>query len=263
MESDGLRVMSDGLRIIGDELQATSQESLGTSKSTRAATRIVLLGPPASGKGTQAELIEKKYRLPATSTGAILRQEAHAGTERGIQAHDIISKGGLAPDPLILEVVGEWLDRSEGAFIFDGFPRTLHQAEAFDRLLEQRGWPLELVFYLEASFDTICERMSQRLTCRDCGKVVSKSKLHSIDTIKEGDRASVTEGDHLICPNCGGLLEKRLDDRHDVLERRMKEFEEKTLPVADFYRQKGILTTIDSNKEVDQVFQTISEVIEK
>ena len=100
--------------------------------------RIVLLGPPASGKGTQAELIQKRFGIPATSTGAILRREAKGGTPVGVAANKIINRGGLAPDGLILQLVAEWLERIGGSFLFDGFPRTVAQAEQFELLLDNR-----------------------------------------------------------------------------------------------------------------------------
>jgi adenylate kinase len=224
--------------------------------------RIVLLGPPASGKGTQAELIEKKFRLPGTSTGAILRHAARTGNRRGLVVHDIISKGGFAPDDLVLEVVDEWLERSEGAFLFDGFPRTLRQAEEFDRILEKRQWPLELVIYLKVSLKTIYERTSRRLTCRDCGKIVSKKEPAYQGARNDGTQNGPVNSDNLHCPNCGGLLERRPDDDHDVIDRRMKEFEAKTFPIIEFYQNRGLLIAIDSEEGVEKVFQTISEAIE-
>ena len=160
--------------------------------------RIVLLGPPASGKGTQAELIQKRFGIPATSTGAILRGEAKGGTPVGVAANKIINKGGLAPDGLILQLVAEWLDRIGGSFLFDGFPRTVAQAEQFELLLDNQPTGVELVIFLEISGETIRARMLRRLICSNCGKVISIGR-HVVDG---GDP----------CPNCGGKLEAREDD---------------------------------------------------
>jgi adenylate kinase len=133
----------------------------------------VLLGSPASGKGTQSELIQRKFQIPATSTGAILRREAKLNTSVGREADRIISKGALAPDDLVLGLVGQWLDQHREAFLFDGFPRTLPQAVEFEKMLHARQTPLDLAIFLEASEPTIAFRMARRLTCSNCGKVVS------------------------------------------------------------------------------------------
>jgi adenylate kinase len=211
--------------------------------------RIVLLGPPASGKGTQAELIQQHFGIPATSTGAILRAEAKTGTKLGLEAHRIISKGGLAPDDLVLQLVAAWLDAGRDAFLFDGFPRTVPQAEYFDRLLEKRGTPLELAIFLEVSEATIRQRMLGRLTCSACGKVVSIG------------RHIRSEFDP--CPNCGGRLERRADDNHEALNRRLEEYRQKSAPVADFYARARILSTVDADREVNRVFADISALITK
>ena len=122
----------------------------------------MLLGPPASGKGTQSELIQRKFEIPATSTGAILRREAKMNTAIGCQADHIISKGALAPDDLVLGLVGQWLDQNGKAFLFDGFPRTLPQSAAFERMLAARQTPLDIALFLEASEPTIAFRMARR-----------------------------------------------------------------------------------------------------
>jgi adenylate kinase len=209
--------------------------------------RIVLLGPPASGKGTQAELIQKKFGLPATSTGAILRGEAKLGTELGLVSQKIISQGGLAPDELIMSVVAAWLDRTNSAFLFDGFPRTLVQAERFEELLAKRGSPLELAIFLDATEETIRTRMKRRLTCSNCGKVISLGRhvQHAVDP----------------CPNCGGKLEARADDTDNVLAHRMNEYREKSFPVTDFYGRRGILARVDADREVAVVFDDLSCLI--
>jgi adenylate kinase len=209
--------------------------------------RIVLLGPPASGKGTQAELIQKNFGLPATSTGAILRREAKLGTQLGLTSHKIISQGELAPDELIMSVVAGWLDRTNGSFLFDGFPRTLVQAEQFEALLAERATPLELVILLDASDETIRARMARRLTCSNCGKVISLGRhvVHTDDP----------------CPNCGGRLEARADDTDSVFTHRMKEYRDKSLPVTDFYERRGILARVDADREVLVVFGELSRLI--
>ena len=209
----------------------------------------MLLGPPASGKGTQSELIQRKFQIPATSTGAILRREAKLDTLVGREADRIISKGALAPDELVLGLVGQWLDQHREAFLFDGFPRTLPQAIAFEQMLQARGTPLDLAIFLEASEATIAFRMAHRLTCSQCGKVVSIGR--HVQSASER------------CPNCGGKLEVRSDDNHAALALRLEEFQKKSLPLIDFYSERGLLAKVDANQEADRVFEQISRVIQE
>jgi adenylate kinase len=207
--------------------------------------RLVLLGPPASGKGTQAELIQNRFNIPATSTGAILRKEAKERTPIGLEAEQIISKGGLAPDSLVMQLVEVWLETHLDAFLFDGFPRTLKQAEAFDRTLKQRQAPLDLAIALAVSVDTIKTRMSLRLVCPNCGKVVSMGRH--------------VQSPHDPCPNCGGPLEKRSDDNHEALERRLEAYWQKTVPVFKHYGD--LLVEIDGGREAEAVFADIAGLI--
>ena len=209
----------------------------------------MLLGPPASGKGTQSELIQRKFQIPVTSTGAILRREAKLDTLVGREAGRIISKGALAPDDLVLALVGQWLDQHREAFLFDGFPRTLPQAVEFEKILQARQTPLDLAIFLEASESTIAFRMAHRLTCSNCGKVVSIGR--HVQSASEP------------CPNCGGKLEVRSDDNHAALALRLEEFRKKSLPLIDFYSVRNLLVTVDANQEADRVFEQISRVIQE
>ena len=209
----------------------------------------MLLGPPASGKGTQSELIQRKFQIPVTSTGAILRREAKLDTLVGREAGRIISKGALAPDDLVLALVGQWLDQHREAFLFDGFPRTLPQAVEFEKILQARQTPLDLAIFLEASESTIAFRMAHRLTCSNCGKVVSIGR--HVQSASEP------------CPNCGGKLEVRSDDNHAALALRLEEFRKKSLPLIDFYSRRNLLVKVDANQEADRVFEQISCVIQE
>jgi adenylate kinase len=209
--------------------------------------RIVLLGPPASGKGTQAELIQKRFGIPTTSTGAILRAEAKRGTQVGSEIAKIISKGGLAPDATVLHLVAGWLDKNDGSFLFDGFPRTVAQAERFEVLLCKRQLAVEVAVLLEVPDPVIQARMLRRLTCSNCGKVISMGR-HVRDANDP-------------CPNCGGKLEARADDNLSALARRMEEYREKTVPVADFYRRRDILARVAASRTAEAVFKDVSELI--
>jgi adenylate kinase len=201
--------------------------------------RLVLLGPPASGKGTQASLLSATFGIPAASTGAILREENARESEIGAEANRWTLAGELFPDELALRVVWKWLD-DRRRFILDGFPRTLGQARAFDDGLGERNLPLDVVYFLRLSDELIRERMTSRLTCSQCASVFNE-KFHdvTIDT---------------RCPRCGGELARRDDDTNDALERRLAQFREHTLPVAHHYREKGLLKEVDAGDGRDIVF---------
>jgi adenylate kinase len=208
--------------------------------------RLVLLGPPASGKGTQAELIQNRFGIPTTSTGAILRKQAKERTSLGLEAEKIISKGGLAPDSLVMQVVEEWLENHPDAFLFDGFPRTVEQAKAFDAILQERQRPLDLAIALAVSVETIRTRMALRLVCAHCSKVVSMGRH--------------VQSSRDPCPNCGGPLEKRSDDNHEALERRLEAYWEKTVPVYKYYG--SLLVEIEAGRDVEAVFADIGGLIQ-
>jgi adenylate kinase len=208
--------------------------------------RLVLLGPPASGKGTQAELIQSRFGIPTTSTGAILRKQAKERTSLGLEAEKIISKGGLAPDSLVMQVVEEWLENHPDAFLFDGFPRTVEQAKAFDAILQERQRPLDLAIALAVSLETVRTRMALRLVCARCSKVVSMGRH--------------VRSSRDPCPNCGGPLEKRSDDNHEALERRLEAYWEKTVPVYKYYG--SLLVEIEAGRDVEAVFADIGGLIQ-
>ena len=209
--------------------------------------RIILLGPPASGKGTQAEMLAAKYDLPAASTGALLRKERARGTALGKEADSWTSRGMFFPDEIAMEVVRQWLARSgANGFLLDGFPRTIGQARAFDA--EPAGG-IDAVFHLTLSDDAIRERVASRITCTHCGASLS-AKLHR-----------VCEGD--ACPACGKPLVRRRDDTAEALEERLEQHRLLTEPVVDFYRRSGRLTEIDAVAGREIVFQKLCESIEE
>jgi len=206
--------------------------------------RIVLIGPPATGKGTQAALLSATFGLPATSTGAMLRAEKNRGSAMGLEAEKWTSQGRLFPDELALRVVWQWIDK-RSRFLLDGFPRTLGQAQSFDSGLEERGLPLDVVYLLDLPEDVIRQRMCSRLTCTSCGAVYNES-FHKIS-------------EESPCPACGSLLARRADDTHEALDQRMAEYREQTLPVAGHYRNKGLLKQIDASPGRDAVFNALYE----
>ena len=210
-------------------------------------TRIVLLGPPASGKGTQAEKIAAVFGIPTASTGAMLREEKAAETPLGLAADELTSKGQLLPDEIVIGMVKSWLKKNNGKFLFDGFPRTTGQACALDDLLCKAEKPLHVAISLDTSFETIAHRVTHRMVCSQCGASFSVG-MH----VRSEDDA---------CPNCGGALKRRMDDDLEVLQMRMREYREKSEPLIEYYAARNLLRKIDANGTPDEVFAKISEVL--
>jgi len=207
-------------------------------------SRIVLLGPPASGKGTQAALLSATFGIPATSTGAMLRDEKARGSAIGLEADRWTSQGRLFPDELALRVVWNWIDGRD-RFILDGFPRTVSQAESFDQGLAERRLALDVVYLLTLPEELVRERMTTRLTCPECGSVFNE-KFHNM-----------TAG--ASCPKCGAALGRRNDDTPGALDERLAQYREQTLPVAGHYRSQGLLQEVDVTPGRDEVFQHLYE----
>jgi adenylate kinase len=210
--------------------------------------RIVLLGPPASGKGTQAEMITAKYGIPSASPGAMFREEMAAGTELGRDADRLTRHGKLVPDEMVCKVVAGWLAAHNGEFVFDGFPRSLGQADALESMLGKRGTPLDAAIFLEADFETISSRVMSRVVCTNCRTNLSLG-LHVADA-------------ETACPRCGGKTVRRSDDNIETLQLRMREYGEKTKPLVDHYRERGFLHVVDSTLTPDLVFASISSILE-
>jgi len=212
--------------------------------------RLVLLGAPGSGKGTQAEMITRHFGIPVTSPGAILRREKDLGTPLGLAAAEISQQGGLVSDKIIVGLIEDWL-RLHGShgFVFDGFPRTTPQAERLQTILTEHRTPLDLAVWLEVSEETIGDRIASRLQCQACGFTTSVT--------------SATFAERPICPYCEGSLVRRTDDDAAVLQKRLAEFNAKTQPLAEFYEKKDVLRRIDGNRDRDEVFADISRLIEQ
>jgi adenylate kinase len=209
----------------------------------------VLLGAPGSGKGTQAEMITRHFGIPVTSPGAILRREKDLGTPLGIETAEITQRGDLVSDKIIIELIEDWLRLHGGhGFVFDGFPRTLPQAESLTSILTRLRTALDLVIWLEVTEATVRDRISGRLQCRSCGFTTS------VNSAKFAERS--------VCPYCDGPLVRRNDDDLSVLQTRLREFATKTQPLGDFYGKMSILRRIDGNRDRETVFADISRAIE-
>ena len=213
-------------------------------------SRIVLLGAPGSGKGTQAELITRHFAISVTSPGAILRRERDLGTPLGLEADEVSKEGGLVPDDVIVRLIEDWLNlHGKEGFVFDGFPRTVTQAERLNEILQKQGGLLDLAIWLEVSEETVRDRIASRLQCRRCGFTTSVT--------------SAGFADRPICPYCDGPLIRRDDDDASVLQTRLTEYKTKTEPLLSFYEKDDALHRIDGNRDRDAVFADISALIEE
>lgn len=195
-------------------------------------------------------MITRHFGVPVTSPGAILRREKDLGTDLGMETAEITQHGGLVPDKIIVGLIEDWLRLHGGhGFVFDGFPRTVPQAESLQSILARHRTPLDLAIWLEVTEETVRDRISSRLQCRSCGFTTSVT--------------SATFAERPVCPYCDGPLVRRNDDDVDVLQKRLAEFNAKTQPLADFYEKAGTLRSIDGNRERDAVFGDLSRLIEQ
>ena len=211
--------------------------------------RLLLLGPPGAGKGTQAERIAAKYHVPHLSTGDMLREAVAADSAVGRQAKAIMDAGRLVPDDVMIRLVAERIAQPDCArgFVLDGFPRTLAQAEALDKLLEERGLELDLVLEIAVDDDALVERISGRFACARCG-----TGYH--DRFK---RLQVPG----VCDACGSReFVRREDDNAETVRARLEAYHAQTAPLLPYYRDQGLLSVVDGMAEIDQV---TAEVFEK
>ena len=199
--------------------------------------KIVLLGPPGAGKGTQAKLLAVKNGLVHLSTGDILRDEVSRDTELGKLARGYMNRGDLVPDELIIDMIKGRLDESAG-FILDGFPRTVGQAEALQKIVA-----LDVAINIALARDEVIRRLSSRRVCRECGKIYNL--LYNPPKV---------EG---ICDACGGELFQRDDDKREVIENRYDVYMDATAPLIDFYRDRGLLQDVDGSQPTDKVSEEI------
>lgn len=212
--------------------------------------RLVLLGPPGAGKGTQAKRVQETFGIPQISTGDILREARKLGTELGRRAAAYIDRGELVPDEVILGLVSERLSRPDcvEGFVLDGFPRTLAQAEGLEEILREMGKPLDRAISLSVPDEVVVDRLSARRVCERCGREYNL-------------RTRPPERDE-ICDLCGGRLVRRSDDRPETIRERLRVYREKTEPLRAFYLERGIWTELDGVGEVEEVFGRIRKALE-
>ncbi len=211
---------------------------------------LILLGAPGAGKGTQAKFIVEKYGIPQISTGDMLREAVAKGTELGKKAKEFMNRGKLVPDDIVIGIVKERLRQKdcERGFILDGFPRTIAQAEALDRIMTEMGKKIDAVINISVPEEEIVRRIVNRRICRKCGAI-----YHLIyDPPKKPG----------ICDKCGGELYQRDDDREEVVRQRFAVYRKSTQPLIDYYRKKGILYEVDGTKDIESVKSDILSILE-
>ncbi len=205
---------------------------------------IIFLGPPGIGKGTHAEIVAKTYGIPRIATGEILREEIKKGTKLGNEVKAYMEAGELVPDELVIDIIKKRISQKdcEKGFVLDGFPRTEMQAEELDRITN-----IDLVLNLVAPHEVIIERITGRLTCRKCGAIYH---IKNIPPKREG-----------VCDRCGGELYRREDQSEKAVEKRLEIYEERTKPLIEYYRKKGILVEVNVEGEKDEVAERIDKAI--
>ncbi len=207
--------------------------------------RLVFLGPPGAGKGTQVRILSKMLNVPSMSTGDVLRAEVASGSELGRLAKSYMDRGELVPDEIVIKMVEKWLRESNarGGFILDGFPRNMRQARELDEILRREGMELTAAIYLDVPEDEIVRRLSGRLSCKICGVVYHVQ----FNPPKED----------LRCDACGGELYQREDDKEEVVRQRFRVYVESTRPVLDYYRSSGKLLVVNGLGAIEEVNKRI------
>ena len=212
--------------------------------------KIIMLGAPGAGKGTQAKKIAAKYEIPHISTGDIFRANIKNGTELGKKAKTYMDQGLLVPDELVVDLVVDRVNQDDctKGYGLDGFPRTIPQAEALDAALEKMGQKIDYAIDVDVPDENIINRMSGRRACVDCG-----ATYHIVYEQKKKEN---------ICDNCGGGLILRDDDKPETVKKRLDVYHEQTQPLIDYYTKAGALRTVDGTIDIDEVFAAIVKILE-
>jgi adenylate kinase len=206
---------------------------------------LIFLGPPGAGKGTQAKRIKENFGFEHISTGELLRNEIRSGTPLGKEISNIIKNGELVSDEVIVEIVRKYLTLEiiKKGFVFDGFPRTVGQAEKFDLIVKQLNFNIDVVLYVEIDENTAIDRISNRRTCSKCGAIYHlKYNPPKIDG---------------VCDKCGGSLYQRDDDKESTVRNRFEIYMTQTFPLVEYYRKRELLVNIDGTKTPDGIFNDI------
>lgn len=207
------------------------------------------MGPPGSGKGTRAKIIGKMYDLPVITTGDMLREAVSEGTELGKQAEGYMKKGELVRDDIVIGIVEKRMGKSDldRGFILDGFPRSVRQAEALDRILNKLETMIDTVLYIEAKPETILERLSLRRSCSNCGAI-----YHLMYKPPENEGA---------CNECGGELFHRDDDREEIILHRFEVYEKQTYPILERYENRGKVQRMDGEINIEEISDEVERIL--
>ena len=211
--------------------------------------KIIMLGAPGAGKGTQAKKIDAKFSIPHISTGDIFRANIKNGTELGKKAKTYMDQGLLVPDELVVDLVVDRVNQEDcrDGYVLDGFPRTIPQAEALDKALAELGQKVDYAIDVDVPDENIIRRMGGRRACVTCGATYH---LEYAPTEKDG-----------ICDTCGGGLILRDDDKPETVKKRLSVYHEQTQPLIDYYTNAGILKTVDGTADIEDVFRAIVEIL--
>ncbi|NMB76805.1 MAG: adenylate kinase [Myxococcales bacterium] len=211
--------------------------------------KLIMLGPPGAGKGTQAQMLVERLRIPQVSTGDLLRAAVREGTELGRQAKSFMDQGRLVPDEVVIGMIRERLARPDcqGGFVLDGFPRAVAQAQALDRMLAETGRRLDAVLSIEVPEGELLRRLTGRLSCPACGAMFHKD---SKPPRKSG-----------LCDNCGSRLITRDDDREETIRKRLSVYAEQTEPLKPYYRNQGLLKPISGSGTPVEIGRAIREAL--
>ena len=214
---------------------------------------IMFIAPPAAGKGTQAEFVVEKYKIPHISTGNILRDIAKEDSELGHYVYETLASGNLVKDEITYQLIEERLkkDDCKNGYIIDGFPRNLEQAIEYDKILNNLGYDVGNVILIDVDEKTLEKRITGRRTCENCKAIFNIN-------VKE-----MTPAIDSVCDICGSKLYQRSDDNLEAFKNRYKMYNEKTKPIIEYYEKKGVLKKIDVNNTPEEVFKMVDEIISK
>jgi adenylate kinase len=223
----------------------------GSPAATALKRAVIFLGPPGAGKGTQAKRIARRFGVPHLSTGDMFRDHVSRGSELGRKAKPIMERGELVPDDIVLGMVEERVARPDCAngFVFDGFPRTLPQAEALDGILERRRFGRPVVVHFVVDCDSLLRRLTGRRTCKVGGEIYNVY-----------DHPPKVEG---RCDHDGGELVQRADDRPEVIRERLNAYERQTKPLVEYYKQLGVLEEVNGSEDVEAVTRGVLDILER
>ena len=212
---------------------------------------IMFIAPPAAGKGTQAELVVEKYKIPHISTGDILREISKEDSEIGNYVKETLASGKLVKDEITYQLIEDRLNRDDckNGYIIDGFPRNIEQAKEYDKILEKLNYDIGNVILINVDEKILEKRITGRRICENCNTIYNINDENSCPKVES------------VCDNCGGKLYQRSDDNLEAFKTRYEMYQEKTAPIIDYYKEKGVLKEINGNDSVENIFKVVDEII--